>query len=223
MTINDILNGRKNASDFYSQLRGTTLEKASAEPLKLKDLRKTGKFCAPKQALRTGLVVTYAGALCFCCIDDLLSKYTIRVKPDDAARIYMAGQIASRYEDWSVLDLPTFVDMCLGSHIATPGTGQMEYRLITLDIPNIMEKVAAYDKMRPARTRIYTAPAAPARKPMPMKYKMTHKFGGVEYQWTDEKACQAYWDGAADLDDQKEREARLSAGALLQDFTEKVS
>ena len=221
MSINDILNGQKSAPQFYSQLRGTTLEAAAAEPWKLSVLRKSGVGLPPKQVLPSGLIVTYAGALCYYCLQELLSKYSRKYMPDEGALEYMAKQMATRFEDWSVLDLPTFVDMCLCSRIASLYNGGMEYQLVTLDIPNIMGKVEAYDRMRPARTQMYTAPACPVRKPLKMKYKMTHKFGGVEYQWTDEKECQAYWDGAVDFNNPDEQIGRKKAGAQLEELCTK--
>ena len=219
MSIEEIKNDQIGPSTLYPQLEATSIQDAAKEPIKLCDLRAARMFVPLPDEKK----YDYATGLCYVMIEDLLSFYTQRSKPDTPARIRMAKKISKVYGDWSILDLPTFVEMCTMSRIPTPHSGVMDYRLITLDYPCIMDKVEGYDRLRPKRIYEGFSPDCPARKPMPMKYKMTHKFGGVEYQWTDEKACQAYWDGAADLDDQKEREARLSAGALLQDFTEKVS
>ena len=99
--------------------------------------------------LPTGEPVNYATALCYICLQTLIGKYTRKNKPIEAEIAYMAKQMTSRYLDWSVLDLPTFVDMCLCSRIPSVRLGETEYELVALDIPSIMSKVESYDKMRP--------------------------------------------------------------------------
>ena len=217
MSINDILAGRKDARTLYSGLRGTTLEAASAEPLKLKDLRKTGAGCAPKQALPSGKVVTYCGALCFYCLEDFLSKYTQRVKPDDAARVYIAGQMTSRFDDWSVLDLPTFVDMCVLSRIPTFGiNGQMEYKLITLDIPNIMDKVEAYDKMRPGKKVVQGCSPSTCREREWDPEKEHKLLDGTPYEHGSTEKAKRYWKDLPDYDNPSEKATVLSILAKRQ-------
>ncbi len=221
MTINDILNGRKDARTFYGQLRGTTLEAAAEEPLKLKDLRKSGVGCAPKQSLPSGLVVSYAGALCYYSLVDLLSKYAQRSKPDEKALQYMAGQISKNYPEWSVLDLPTFVDMCVGSHIPTPGTGQMEYRLITLDIPNILEKVAAYDKMRPG-TIVVQGCSPPKCRERPWDPKHEHMlFDGTPHEFESVEAAKRYWKSLPNYSNPSEKERIKSINGPYQALSKK--
>ena len=118
--------------------------------------------------LPTGEPVTYATALCFVCLQTLVGKYTRKNKPIEAELAYMAKQMSSRYLDWSVLDLPTFVDMCVCSRIPSLRLGATEYELASLDIPSIMGKVESYDKMRPNALALQgNSPAkAPALQPI---------------------------------------------------------
>ena len=223
MTINDILSGRKDARTFYHQLRGTSLEAASAEPLRLSALRKSGAGCAPKQSLPSGLVVTYAGALCYYCLEDLLSKFSQRVKPDENALQYMAGQIAKNYPEWSVLDLPTFVDMCVGARIPTVGTGQTEYRLITLDIPNILEKVTAYDKMRPGMKVVQgCSPTTSHERPWNPKHEHM-LFDGTPHEFESVEAAKRYWKSLPDINNPGERQRVKNGGALMTGVVETAS
>lgn len=145
MTLNDILSGKKAARVFYNELRGTTITEAAKEPLKLRDVATIGG----RTVLPTSEPVSYATALCFVCLQTLMGRFSRKYKPDDSALAYMAKQMSSRYLDWSVLDLPTFVDMCLCSRIPSMRLGEIEYELVALDIPSIMSKVESYDKMRP--------------------------------------------------------------------------
>ena len=202
MTINTILSGKKDARDFYTELRGTTIQEAAKEPLKLSDLRRRdGKFCAPKQPLPSGLVVSYAGALCYYCLESLLKCYSQRTKPETKDLEYMAGQMVRNYPDWTVLDLPTFVDMCMGSRIPTPRLGQMEYRLVVLDIPNIMDKVEAYDKMRPNPQALQGGSPEKAVEKELTYWQKTHLLDGTPYEWEDLDECKRYWKESPGKDD----------------------
>ena len=218
MSIEEIKNKEIGPSVLYPQLEATTIQEAAKEPIKLRDLIAARMFVP----LPDGKKYDYATALCFVMFNDLLSFYTQRTKPDTAACIRMAKKMTRAYLDWSILDLPTFVDMCTSSRIPTPHSGVMDYRLIMLDYPSIMDKVEGYDRMRPKSILEGFSPDCPARKPLEMKYKMTHKFGGVEYQWTDEKECQAYWDGAVDFDNPDEKKGQESAGRTVAEYAEKV-
>ncbi len=164
MTLNDILSGKKAARVFYAELRGTTITEAAKEPLKLREVASMGS----RPILPTGEPVDYATAMCFVCLQTLVGKFSRRNKPIDAEIAYMAKQMGSRYLDWSVLDLPTFVDMCLCSRIPSVRLGVTEYELASIDIPTIMGKVESYDKMRPNTLALQgSSPAkAPALQPI---------------------------------------------------------
>ena len=222
MTINDILNGRKDARTFYHQLRGGTLQEASDEPLRLSDLRKTGDGCAPRQCLPSGKVVTYCGALCYYCLEDLLAKYTQREKPAAQAVEYMAGQMTRIYHKWSVRDLPTFVDMCVGSRIPTLGVnGQMEYKLITLDIPNIMDKVEAYDKMRPGKMVVQTS-SKPTCRERPWNPDLEHMlFDGTPHEFESVEAAKRYWKSLPNYSNPSEKERVKSINGPYQALSKK--
>ena len=168
MTLNDILSGKKAARVFYAELHGTTITEAAKEPLKLRDVATIGG----RTVLPTSEPVDYATALCFVCLQTLMGRFARKYKPDESAIAYMAKQMTSRYLDWSVLDLPTFVDMCLCSRIPSVRLGETEYELVTLDIPSIMSKVEGYDKMRPNALALQgNSPAkAPALQPIKSKH-----------------------------------------------------
>ena len=168
MTLNDIRSGKKAARVFYAELRGTTITEAAKEPLKLREVAAMGD----RPILPTGEPVNYATALCYICLQTLIGKYTRKNKPIEAEIAYMAKQMTSRYLDWSVLDLPTFVDMCLCSRIPSVRLGETEYELVALDIPSIMSKVESYDKMRPNALALQgNSPAkAPALQPIKSKH-----------------------------------------------------
>ncbi len=168
MTLNDIRSGRKAARAFYAELRGTTITEAAKEPLKLREVASMGD----RPILPTGEPVDYATALCFVCLQTLVGKFARKYKPDESAIAYMAKQITSRYLDWSVLDLPTFVDMCLCSRIPSVRLGETEYELVTLDIPSIMSKVEGYDKMRPNTQALQGS--SPAKTPALQQIKPEH-------------------------------------------------
>ena len=171
MTLNDIRRGKKAARVFYAELRGTTITEAAKEPLKLREVASM----PDRPVLPTSEPVDYATALCFICLQTLVGRFARKYKPDEAALAYMAKQMTSRYLDWSVLDLPTFVDMCLCSRIPSVRLGETEYELVTLDIPSIMSKVEGYDKMRPNTLALQgNSPAkAPALQPVrPEHYGM---------------------------------------------------
>lgn len=177
MTINDILSKKLRLDVFYKRFlapNGTTVVEAEKEPLKLADLQ-----AFPRTAqinLESGEVyVRWGEAFCFCCIENLIGRYNRPKKPsrDDIAR--MARLMIASYSDWSVLDLPTFVDMVVRSRIPSLYNGGSEYSLVTLDEPNIMGKVESYDKMRPnaqALQGISPAKASALQQIQPEHYGM---------------------------------------------------
>ena len=214
MEINDILNGQKTAQQFYQQLRATTIAKAGKEPLKIADLCRTGTRCAPKQILPSGLEVTYGGALCYWCIDALLAEYVRKVKPTPTDKEDIARVMATHYRHWSVLDLPTFVEMCTMSRIPTSKNGGFEYELIALDKGSIKGKLEAYDKMRP-NPQVLQGGSPQVSKQREWdpndehtKYMLTHLFDGTPFLWQDTEACKKYWHADPDLSNPAEKAAR---------------
>ena len=83
----------------------------------------------------------------------------------------MAGQMIKEYDDWSVLDLPTFVDKVINAQVASLIGGQMEYQLVTLDCLSIMGKVRAYNLMRPNALALQGNSPAKAPALQPIKFE----------------------------------------------------
>ena len=223
MSIHEILSSKKSAKDLYSQLRGTTLEAASAEPLKLAALRKREGVSAPSQSLPSGLVVSYAGALCYYCLQALMSKYSRKSMPDESALVYMAKQMSTRFATWSVLDLPTFVDMCLCSRIPSLYNGGMEYQLVTLDIPNIMGKVEAYDRMRPGKMVVQEGSQKTCREREWDSEKEHKLFDGTPHEFASVEEAKRYWKSEPNYDNPDEKKHALSILASKQGVCKKVS
>ena len=180
MTTNDIISHRLGATAFYQSLQATTIAEASKEPLKLADLQ----LMPTRVPLPSGNPSDYCVGVCFACILDLLSKYNRRVKPDNDSIEYMAKQM-SQFSDWSVLDLPTFVDMCIKARIPTLRGGSPEYELFMLDIPSILGKAEVYDKMRPNPQALQgSSPMMPAEQ-KPIKPEHYHELiDGTPYDFS---------------------------------------
>ncbi len=213
MTINDILSKKLRLDVFYERFlapNGKTVVEAEKEPLKLADLQ-----AFPRTAqinLESGEVsVRWGEAFCFCCLENLIGRYNRSKKPlrKDIAR--MARMMIATYSDWSVLDLPTFVDMVVRSRIPSLYSGGSEYSLVTLDEPNIMGKVESYNRMKPKGRGASVESQAPAEKPL-TKWHLTHKMGGVEYQWPDYESAWRYWKHQPNYDDPQEKAFIKAAG-----------
>ena len=219
MTTNDIISHRWSASQFYATLKPTTIAEASKEPLKLCDLKKMTN----KEQLSNGSWVDYSTALCFYCLQNLMGKYHRSKKPDSIDTEYMAKQISNEFPDWSVLDLPTFVHMCIMARIPSVKYGATEYELISLDIPSIMGKLESYDKMRPnPRALQGGSPQRVVEKPL-TEYQMTHKWDGTEYQWPDEKSCWLHWKSTPDFSNPSETEFREKVSAKVKETGKKFA
>ena len=168
MNVQDIRSRRWGTHDFYNHLRATTITEASKEPLKigdLEDIKKVG-------ALPSGKIVSYKVGVCYQCVIHLLSFYNRKRTLSEQEKEYIAERISERFKNWSVLDLPTFVQMAVDSRIPTMRLGETEYELVYIDIPNIMGKVEGYDKMRPnAQALQGNSPAkAPALQPIKFEH-----------------------------------------------------
>ena len=222
MTKNDFLSKKLPVSDFYRQYikdRGTTLLEASNEPLKLSDMQEL-KLTVK---LPTGKIVWCGEALFYCCIEDLLSRYNRPTKPNDNDKAYMSGVMIKNFSDWSVLDLPTFVEMVFLSRVPSLYNGGEEYQLVTLDIPNIMGKVEAYDRMRPgkiASQRMIT-PTCREREWNPDHEHML--FDGTPHEFGSVEEAKRYWKNEVDYSNEGEKKRAKSIASKYQGVSKKVS
>ena len=199
MTINDFLSKRMSASEYYKQYirpNGTTIAKASQEPLTLRALQEHEY----EATLFSGKVVHLGEAFCYYCLSDLISRYNRPIKPKPEEICYMADLMMRKYPHWTVLDLPTFVDMVVMSRVPSL-YGSGEYQLVVVDFANIMGKVESYDRMRPNPQALQGgSPEKATERPLTNK-QMTTLIDGTPYEWTDMEACKRYWRGAPDKDD----------------------
>lgn len=219
MTTNDIISHRLGARAFYACLKPSSINETWREPLKLRDLLQLRTAIT----LPSGLVTNYCHGVCYACVLDLLSKYNRKNKPDPSALDYMSRQIFINYPDWSVTDLPTFVNMCVSARIPTTRAGTTEYELFILDIPSILGKLEAYDKMRPRQS---VAPVVnstkPAEKPL-SEWQLHHKMDRSEYEWPSYEAARKYWKSLPDMNDPAEKKFIDSVGEAKRDCCEILS
>ena len=202
MTINDIIGHKNNsAAELYPRLKATTIQEAAKEPLRLSDLCKKEGIRAPKQVLPTGVEVTYGGALCFYCLQTLIGKYTRSVKPDKYDIAYMAGEMVQKYQHWTVLDLPTFVSMCISARLPSQRASEVEYELVNLDIPAIMGKLESYDRKKPNPQALQGGSPEKATEKELTDWHKTHLMDGTPYVWTDMDNCKKYWRDSPAKDD----------------------
>ena len=125
----------------------------------------------------------------------------------------MAGEMMFKYPHWTVLDMPTFVSMCISARLPTMKFGEQEFELQVLDIPAIMGKLESYDRMRPNPQALQGGSPEKATEKELTKDQMTTLMDGTPYEWTDMEACKRYWRGAPDKDDPhfKANQASLTA------------
>jgi len=165
--------------------------------LKLRDLKNMPK----PVTLPTKNMVDYGTALCFVCLQSLLSRFSRRLKPDEGSVEYMAQQMMAHFPHWSVLDLPTFVNMCLMARIPSVKFGVEEYELLNLDIPSILGKTEAYDKMRPNPQALQGgSPMRQEEKPL-TDWHLHHKMDGSGYTWPTYQDAWNYWTSKPDPDE----------------------
>ena len=147
MNINDIISHpMQSAGDFYNKIPATTIALADREPLKMGALVALDKC---QQCLRTGRVVSFGEGLFYICVDRLVGMYRRKNPMTENEKEFIARQMCEKFAHWSVADLPCFVTMCVGARLPTYKSGEIEYELIVLDIPSILGKMEAYNKMRP--------------------------------------------------------------------------
>ena len=207
MNTQDIIAHKYGARDLYAQLQATTIQEAAQEPLTLEMLRQL----TMSKPLPTGNIVDYGTAVCFVCLKDLVSHYARKNKPDDASLEFMAKQMMAHFPHWTVLDLPTFVNMCIMARIPTVKNGTTEYELICMDIPSILGKTEEYDRMKPRCRDSSAESQAPAEKPL-TKWHLAHKMGGAEYHWPDYESAWRYWKHQPNFDDPQEMAFIKAAG-----------
>ena len=208
----DIISHKTPADAFYNRLKATTIANAAQEPLTLGALSKKGAGCAPPQVLPTDVEVSYGGALCYYCLLELMKRYARTRKPDKYDTEYMAREMMLKYKHWSVLDLPTFVSMCIGSRLPTMRLGEIEYELVILDIPGIMGKLEAYDRMKPNPQALQGGSPAKAVEKELTDWQKTHLLDGTPYDWEDLDECRRYWSAPIDMSNPAERQFRENAG-----------
>ena len=202
MTINDIISHGYSAVDFFAHLQGTSLAQAAIEPLKI------GKLVEMQnnmQRLRSGKIVSFGEALCFLCIEKLCSMYHRKNPLSDPEKEFLAEQMAAKYRHWSVLDLPTFINMAIGARLPSQRFNEVEYELVILDIPSISGKLASYDRMRPnAEALRGTSPERSVNRPL-TDYQRHHLIDGTEHHFASESDAYRYWRSPPDMNDPRDR------------------
>lgn len=212
MNTQDIIAHKYGARDLYAKLQATTIQEAAQEPLTLEMLRQL----TMNKPLPTGNIVDYGTAVCFVCLKDLVSHYARRNKPDDVSLEFMAKQMMAHFPHWTVLDLPTFVNMCIMARIPSMKFGVVEYELLNLDIPSILGKTEEYDRMKPRCRDSSAESQAPAEKPL-TNWHLTHKMGGAEYAWPDYESARRYWKSEPNMDDPEERAYVMAVGTRVRE------
>ena len=220
--FDDIISHKTPADAFYNRLKATSIANAAQETLTLGALSKKGKDCAPPQVLPTGVEVSYGGALCYYCLLELMKRYARTRKPDKYDTEYMAREMMLKYKHWTVADLPTFVSMCIGSRLPTMRLGEIEYELVILDIPGIMGKLEAYDRMRPNPQALQGGSPEKATEKELTDWHKTHLMDGTPYVWTDMDNCKKYWRDPIDMNNEDERKFREKAGTSADGCIETV-
>lgn len=228
MKLEEYTKAQLAASEFYKRFiknHGTTIVAASKEPLKLRDLQ---SFEERKVTLPTGKQVRSGEAFCYYCLEDLISRYNRPKKPDKYELADMAETMIKLYPDWSVMDLPTFVQMVVLARVPSLYSNGSEYQLIILDEGNIMGKVESYNQMRPNK------PALQGMSPVKTgerewdpndkhtRYMLTHLFDGTPFKWESVEACRKYWSLPPDLSNPAEKAAIDRAGVMMDGCVQRV-
>ena len=218
MTIREIRSHRWGVRELYDKLSATTIANASNEELTLRELPQLSKDAE----LPNGHHVDYGTALCFLCIQKMLSRFARKTKPTMDDIEYIASEMMFKYKHWTVADLPTFVSMCIGSRIPTTRYGETEYELVVLDIPAIMGKLESYDRMRPNPQALQGGSPEKATEKELTDWHKTHLMDGTPYVWTDMDNCKKYWRDPIDMNNEDERKFREKAGTSADGCIETV-
>ena len=185
MTIQDIISHKLTARDFYARLPIVPIGEAWKEPLKLSALRGFSQQYENR-------VLTCDVAFVFECISALVGRYKRREPLSEAEKLYIAERCCEKFKHWSVSDFKCFEDMAVGARIPSNKSGQTEYELVAIDIPSIMGKLEAYDRMRPRSDK----PLHEEAEPRPLTdWHRTHLLGGAEHVFASEAECERYWRG----------------------------
>ena len=204
MTINDIISKRLAVSAFYTQYlskSGTSIAQAVQEPLKLRELQEWEHAVT----LPTGKVARTGEAMCYCCLASLIKRANRTKNPSENDIGYMAEKMIQECSDWSVLDLPTFVDHVIMARVPSPIAGSMEYQLVTLDCLSIMGKVASYNRMRPNREQLQgMSPSQSAPRHPLSDWQLTHLFGGRPHTFASRSEAERYWFSLPDKNNPEE-------------------
>ena len=187
MTTNDIVSHKINARDFYRKLPILTINEAWKEPLKLQQLREL------RQPYGNSMF-TYDVAFVYECICSLVSRYKRREPLSDSEKMYIAERCCEKFKYWSVSDFKCFEDMAVGARIPSCKSGQTEYELVAIDIPSIMGKLEAYDRMRPRADPSARGTDPSSERPL-TPWHRTHILGGAEHVFASEEECERYWHG----------------------------
>ena len=220
MTINDFISKRMAASEYYKQYirpNGTTIAKAALEPMTLRELQ----GFEYEATLFSGKVVYLGEAFCYYCLSDLISRYNRPLKPKAEEICYMAELMMKNYSHWTVLDLPTFVDMVVTSRVPNL-YGSGEYQLVVVDFANIMGKVESYNKMRPNPQALQGGSPEKATEKELTDWHKTHLVDGTPYDWTDMNSCRGYWHAPLDMCSLSERKFREKVGTSADGCIETV-
>ena len=202
MTVEDILSHRYNAGEFYESHipRVASIAEAGKEPLKLKSLDWP-------IALTNGQTVSYAAGVALACVNSILGRYKRKEPMSDEERIYLAETIAQEFGHYSVCDLKCFETMLVGGRLPTYSNGEVEYELIAIDIPHLMGKLRAYDRLRPSGSLTPGVMQKPPDARPLTDWQRGHLLDGSEFAFASEAECERYWRGLPDKDDARDQAA----------------
>jgi len=201
MTINDLICHKKSLRDVYKQLPFVSIVEAGKEPLKLGDLVNHPRNIA----LLNGKLVDYGVALCAACLSHIDARYVRKTYLTEDDKQFIAERMVAQFKHWSVLDLPCFESMLIGARIPTLRNGQMEYELSGINIPSILSKAEAYDRMRPNPQALQGgSPIRSDEKPL-TDYQLHHLIDGTPYDFPTYQAAYRYWRSPPDPNDPRDQ------------------
>ena len=190
------------AGDFYDKLHASTISEADKEPLKLGELVDL-QTC--QQRLRSGKIVSFGEALCFISIDRMCSMFHRKTPLTDNEKEFLAEVMVLKYKHWSVLDLPTFVQMCIGARLPSQRFTEVEYELVILDIPSILGKLESYDRMHPNRQALQgNSPQRDGERPWE-EWREHCLIDGTPHEFRNTEEAKRYWHAKPDMNDERDR------------------
>lgn len=203
MTTQDVLSHpQMSAGDFYNKLPASSISDADKEPLKIGTLLDL-QTC--QQRLRSGRIVSFGEALCYISIDRLCSMFHRKTPLSENEKEFIANEMTAKYKHWSVLDLPTFVTMCVGARLPSQRFTEVEYELVILDIPSILGKLASYERMRPNREALQgSSPPRAGERPWE-EWREHCLIDGTPHEFRNTEAAKRYWRLKPDMNDARDR------------------